>query len=248
MIARVLFGALAVVDALLVLYLALNLATYPSEVQSWTGAAWTSTSADGGGWAVAVDLQPRFSGRWNKGSEPTRDESLCESRTQPGYANDWVTARRPDVCARTKHSPYLFTPGLKLTVLQSGNAVVTQPPHAAVCVRGEATRFPVRHRRGYRDDQDYTRAADFRAAMIEKCGLEPDRDRAVCFAFAPDLPPFEESGDERMMRAFCELARNGEGCHRYSLLMAPHPEPEAADRARRYRELACRRGFAPACS
>lgn len=221
------------------------LATYPPEVQSWTGAAWTSTSADGGEWAVAVDLQPRFSGRWNKGVEPTRDESLCELRTQPGYANDWFTALRPAVCARTKHSPYLFTPGLKLTVLQAGNVVMTQPPQAAVCLRGASTRFPVRDRRGYRDEQEYTRAADFRAAMIKKCGEQPDRERAACFAFAPDLPPFEESGDERMMRAFCELARNAEGCHRYALLMEKHPD--AADRAVRYRELACKRGYTPAC-
>ncbi len=48
------------------------------------------------------------------------------------------------------------------------------------------------------------------------------------------------------MRAFCELARNGEGCHRYALLMEKHPD--AADRALRYRELACKRGYAPACS
>ena len=98
------------------------LATYPPDVQSWTGAAWTNTSADGGEWAVAVDLKPRFSGRWNKGSEPTRDESLCELRTQPGYAIDWFTALRPDVCARTTHSAYMFTPGLKLTVLQRGTS------------------------------------------------------------------------------------------------------------------------------
>ena len=49
-----------------------------------------------------------------------------------------------------------------------------------------------------------------------KCGVNPDRNRAACFAFAPDLPPFEETDDERMMRAFCEVARNGEGCHRYA--------------------------------
>ena len=100
------------------------------------GAAWTNTIADGGDWAVAVDLAPRMSGRWNKGSEPTRDESLCESRTQPGYATDWFVALRPEVCARTTQSPYLFTPGLAQTVLQSGNISVTQPPHAAICVRG----------------------------------------------------------------------------------------------------------------
>ncbi len=82
--------------------------------------------------------------------------------------------------------------------------------------------------------------------MAAKCGLTPERNRAACFAFAPDLPPFEESNDERLMRAFCELARNAEGCHRYALLMDRHPE--AADRARRYRELACKRGHAPACS
>jgi hypothetical protein len=226
--------------------LARYLATYPPEIQPWTGAAWTSTSADGGGWAVAVDLQPRFSGRWNKGSEPTRDESLCEFRTQPGYATDWFAALRPEVCARTRHSPYLFTPGLSLTALQSGNVAVTQPAQAAICVRGEPMRFPVRERRGYRDEQNYTRAADFRAAMLKKCGLEPDRDRAACFVFAPDLPPFEETGDQRLMRAFCELARNGEGCFRYAMSMDQYPE--AADRAARYRALACKRGFAPACS
>ncbi len=226
--------------------LARYLATYPPETAAWTGAAWTSTSADGGGWAIAVDLKPRYSGRWNKGSEPTRDESLCELRTQPGYANDWFTARRPDVCARTKASPYLFTPGLSLTVLQNGNVNVTQPQQAAVCVRGEPTRFPVRDRRGYRNEQDYTRAAEFRAAMATKCGLEPDRDWATCFTFAPDLPPFEESGDERTMRAFCEIARNGEGCYRYALLMDRHPD--AVDRAARYRALACKRGYAPGCS
>ncbi len=85
--------------------LARYLATYPPEVQAWQGAAWTNTIADGGDWAVAVNLAPRKSGRWNKGSEPTRDESLCESRTQPGYATDWFVALRPEVCARTDAVP-----------------------------------------------------------------------------------------------------------------------------------------------
>ena len=226
--------------------LARYLASYPPEIAAWKGAAWTSTSADGGEWSVAVDLQPRFTGRWNKGSEPTRDESLCELRTQPGYATDWFVALRPDVCARTTHSPYLFTPGLKLAVLQGGNVSVTQPPQAAICVRGEPTRFPVRDRRGFREEQDFARAADFRAAMAKQCGADPASNRTACFAFAPDLPPFEESDDERLMRAFCELARNAQGCHRYALLMENHPD--GADRAARYRELACKRGYAPACS
>ncbi len=225
--------------------LARYLATAPAEIQAWTGAVWTSTSADGGGWAIVVDVKPRYSGRWNKGSEPTRDESLCELRTQPGYANDWFTARRPAVCARTTASPYLFTPGLSRAVLQNGNVSVTQPPQQAVCVRGEPTRFPVRDRRGYRNEQDYTRAGEFREAMAKSCGLEPDRDWATCFTFAPDLPSFEESGDERTMRTFCELARNGEGCFRYALLMEKHPD--ASDRAARYRKLACTRGYKEAC-
>jgi hypothetical protein len=223
------------------------LSTAPAEVQSWTGAAWTATSADGGGWALAVDLVPRRSGRWNKGSEPTRDESLCEYRDQPGYATDWFTALRPDVCARTTQSPYLFTPGLKLTVLQRGNTVVSQPTAAAICLNApvSAERIPVHQRRGYNDEQEFTRAADFRAQMAQKCGLTPDRDWAACFVFAPDLPAFEETGDEQTMRAFCELARNGEGCHRYALLM--DQRPGAADRASRYRDLACKRGYKPAC-
>ena len=135
--------------------LARYLATYPPEVQAWQGAAWTNTIADGGDWAVAVDLAPRKSGRWNKGSEPTRDESLCESRTQPGYATDWFVALRPEVCARTTQSQYLFTPGLVQTVLQGGNISVTQPPAAVICVRApaDAPRIPTRDRRGYRDER-----------------------------------------------------------------------------------------------
>lgn len=61
----------------------------------------------------------------------------------------------------------------------------------------------------------------------------------------PDLPAFEESGDERLMRAFCEIARNGEGCDRYATLMEKHPD--TADRVARYRDLACKRGYAAAC-
>ncbi len=224
------------------------LATSPADVQAWEGSAWTNTIAEGGEWAVAVDLKPRKSGRWNKGSEPTRDESLCETRTQPGYAMDWFARLRPDVCARTTQSQYLFTPGLKLTVLQRGNIAVTQPPAAAICVRApaDAPRIPIRERRGYRDEQEFTRAGEFRQEMAAKCGVNSDRNRAACFVFAPDLPPFEETDDERMMRAFCEVARNGEGCHRYAEFMAGRPG--AADRALRYRELACKRGYAPACS
>ena len=44
----------------------------------------------------------------------------------------------------------------------------------------------------------------------------------ACFAFVPDLSNFEEDGDERTMRTFCDLARNGEGCSRYALLMDRH--------------------------
>jgi hypothetical protein len=43
--------------------------------------------------------------------------------------------------------------------------------------------------------------------MAKWCGLSPDVDRTTCFAFVPDLPPFEEDGDERTMRAFSALAR-----------------------------------------
>ena len=224
--------------------LARYLASTPQAVQSWTGAAWTSTSADGGDWAVTVDLEPRSSGRFDNSSQ--RDESFCEVRSGTGYADDWFTALRPAVCARTQHSPYLFTPGLSRTVVQTGNIAVTQPAQAAICVRGERMSVAVRGRRKYRDELEYTRAAEFRAAMVKKCGEQPDRERAACFVFAADLPPFEETTDERLMRAFCELAGNGEGCFRYAALMDRHPE--AADRAVRYRALACKRGFAPACS
>ena len=227
--------------------LARYLATSPAEVQTWEGAAWTNTMAEDGDTAVAVDLKPRKSGRWNKGSEPTRDESLCETRTQPGYASDWFAGLRSAVCESTTQSQYLFTPGLKMAVLQRGNIAVTQPPAAAICVRApaDAPRIPIRERRGYRDEQEFTRAADFRRDMAAKCGVTPTRNRAACFVFAPDLPPFEESGDERTMRAFCELARNAEGCHRYALLMERHPD--GADRAARYRALACQRGYQEAC-
>jgi hypothetical protein len=221
------------------------LSTSPAAIQAWAGAAWTATSADGGGWAVAVDLEPRRSGRWNKGSEPTRDESLCEYRDQPGYAVDWFAALRPRVCEQTSQSAYLFTPGLKLTALQSG-ITVNQPALAAICVRAtDPARIPIRERRGYKDELEFTRAADFRTAMARHCGLTPDRDRAACFAFAPDLPGFEETPDERTMRAFCELQRNGEGCDRYATMMAQHEN--AAERAARYRDLACKRGYLAAC-
>jgi hypothetical protein len=48
------------------------------------------------------------------------------------------------------------------------------------------------------------------------------------------------------MRAFCEMDRNGEGCDRYAAQMEKHPE--MAERAHRYRELACQRGYSPACA
>lgn len=228
--------------------LARYLSTEPAKIRDWKSAAWTASALDGEGRAIAVDLKPRKSGRWNKGSEPTRDESLCELRAQPGYANDWVADFRPYVCEHTTLSAYLYTPGVKITALQTGNIAVTQPSGAVICMRpaDDAARIGIRSRRGYKNEQEFARSADFRAYMAKKCSLQPDHDRAACFAFAPDLPAFEESGDERMMRAFCELDRNGEGCHRYALLMDKHPD--AAERAARYRDLACQRGYKPACA
>lgn len=228
--------------------LARYLSTEPAAVSDWKSAAWTASALDGEGRAIAVDLKPRKSGRWNKGSELTRDESLCELRTQPGYANDWVADLRPYVCEHTTLSAYLYTPGIKITALQTGNIAVTQPTGAVICMRpaDDAARIGVRQRRGYKDEQEFARSADFRAYMTQKCSAQPDHDRAACFAYGPDLPAFEESGDERMMHAFCELDRNGEGCHRYALLM--DKRPDAAKRAARYRDLACQRGYKPDCA
>jgi hypothetical protein len=225
--------------------LARYLASRPAEIQSWQGAAWTSQSARGGEWAIAVDLAPRKSGRWNKASEPTRDESLCELRTQSGYAGDWFAAYRDEVCEWTTGSPYLYTPGLHITVLQGG-ATVTLQPGAAICIKpaSEIT-FPAFERRGYQDEREFRTPAAFREAMRAQCRQSPDNTRAACFAYAPDVPPFEETDDERTMRAFCELVWNGEGCDRYASMMAQHPEGQ--ERAARYRELACKRGYAPAC-
>lgn len=168
--------------------LARYLSTQPPEIKDWKGSAWTATATDGDGWVIAVDLAPRRSGRWNRDSEPTRDESLCELRpTQPGYAHDWFVDLRPRVCAATTLSAYLYTPGLKGAAYQSGNIGVTQPNAAAICVRPAANEgtIGIRERRGYRDEKDYTRAADFVADMKAKCGASPDHDRAACFAYAP---------------------------------------------------------------
>jgi hypothetical protein len=228
--------------------LARYLSTQPPEIKGWKGSAWTATASDAG-WVVAVDLEPRRSGRWNRDSEPTRDESLCELRpTQPGYANDWFVRLRPRVCEATTLSAYLYTPGRKAAAYQSGNIGVTQPNAAAICVRpaANAGKIGVRERRGYKDEKDWFRAADFVAYMKDQCGLSPDRDRAACFVYAPDLPEFEETGDERLMRAFCEMDRNGEGCDRYATMMAKHPDTE--QRVARYRDLACKRGYASACA
>lgn len=227
--------------------LARYLSTDPAEIREWKEAAWTGSATNGDGRAIAVDLKARKSGRWNKGSELTRDESLCEYRDQPGYASDWLTALRPRVCEATTFSAYLYTPGLKIAALQTGNVGVSQPNGSVICVRPAANAPPIgiRERRGYKDEKEYASAAEFTAYMKETCGLTPDRDRAACFAFAPDLPAFEESGDERTMRAFCEMARNGEGCDRYATMMAAHPD--AAERVARYRTLACQRGYATAC-
>jgi len=124
---------------------------------------------------------------------------------------------------------------------------VTQPTAAVVCVRpaDDISRIGVRSRRGYKDEQDFVKPDDFLAYMAKKCGPTPVHDVAACFVYAPDLPAFEESGDERSMRTFCELDRNGEGCHRYALMMDQHPGE--AERATRYRDLACKRGYKPAC-
>ena len=225
--------------------LARFLASHPPDIQSWQGMAWTSQSARDGEWAIGVDLAPRKSGRWNKSSEPTRDESLCELREQPGYASDWFVAYRDDVCARTHDSPYLFTPGLHITVLERG-VTVTQPPGGAVCILpADDAKFPYYQRRGYEDEREFTAVREFRDAMSEQCRALPGNTRAACFAYAPDLPPFEESGDERLMRAFCDLSWNGEACERYAVMMREHSEME--DRAARYQDLACKRGYVTAC-
>jgi hypothetical protein len=160
-------------------------ASGPAEIQSWQGAAWTNQIENNGEWAVAVDLAPRKSGRWNKASEPTRDESLCELRSQPGYATDWFASFRDEVCDRTSRSPYLFTPGLHPTVRQAG-ASVTQQPGAAVCIRpaGEST-FPNYQQRGW-DAREEPTAAAFLDAIIERCRTLPNPHRRLgCVAYAP---------------------------------------------------------------
>ena len=211
--------------------------------------AWTSTMTDGGLWAIGVDRKPRRSGRWNKGSELTRDESLCELRDARGYgyaSGDWFTAYRQQVCDKTTMSAYLYTPGLKPVLLQNSNVAQQYPAASAICIKpsGE-NKIPNRARRGYDNENDYTRVRDFKAAMKAQCDKTPDRSGGACYAFAPDLPDFEESGDEKLMRAFCELARNGEGCDRYAMFMDKHPGAE--ERAARYRARGCTLGYAPAC-
>ena len=225
--------------------LARFIASHPPDIQSWEGWAWTSQSARGGEWAIGVDLAPRKSGRWNKASEPTRDESLCEFRDQPGYASDTFASYRDAVCARTNDSPYLFTPGLHPTALVGG-VTVTHPPGGAICIHPAGdTKFPFYQRRGYEGEREFTTVKEFRDAMNEQCRTSPGNTRAACFAYAPDLPPFDESGDERLMRAFCELAWNGEACERYAVMMDGHSGSEA--RAARYHDLACKRGYVTAC-
>ena len=212
--------------------------------------AWTSTMTDGGLWAIGVDLAPRRSGRWNKGYELRRDESLCELRDARGYgyaSEDWFTAYRPQVCEKTTMSAYLYTPGLKPVLLQNSNVAQQYPAASAICIKssGENT-IPIRARWGYDNEHDYTHVADFKAAIKEQCDKTPEQTGGACFAWAPDLPDFEESGDERLMRAFCVLDRNGEGCDRYAMMMEKHPGTE--ERAARYRERACRLGYAAACT
>jgi hypothetical protein len=227
--------------------LTLLLATRPASIAGWQGAAWTASAAEGGSHAIAVDLQPRKSGRWNKGSEPLRDESLCELRDLRGYAGDWVEDLRPRVCAQTAQSPALYTPGLRFTTLRRGNVQFEQPQNATICIApGAGSGSPHAYGRGFPGEREFTRVADFTLYMEQECRTSPSADVVACFAFAPDRPNFEEDGDENTMRRFCDLARNGEGCWRYGALMDRHPE--AVERAKRYRELACTRGYRPACA
>jgi len=225
--------------------MALYLATQPAPA-GWTGAAWTSSIAEDFDYALAVDLAPRKSGFWDRRSQLTRDESLCERRDGPGYgyANDWFTALRPQVCARTVQAPNLYTPGLKPAVLQTGNVQVSQPTAPALCIQPSGPTPSVRRWRGYRHEQEFTQAGDFVAAVEQRCATAPQRARAVCFTFV--APDFDETPDERFMRAFCELdSRQPEGCHRYALLM--EHRGDQARRAAHFRSLACGKGYAPAC-
>jgi hypothetical protein len=156
-------------------------ASQPAEIESWQGHAWTNQIDRNGEWAVAVDLAPRRSGRWNRASEATRDESLCEERRQPGYATDWFAASRDQVCAWTTRSPYLFTPGLRPAAIDRG-AAVTLPPGGAVCIRPASdAAFPDYQRRGY-DGAEFTSVAAFRDSIADFCRKYPNR--AACQAYA----------------------------------------------------------------
>jgi hypothetical protein len=123
------------------------------------------------------------------------------------------------------------------------NSSNPQPPRSACC---PAHPIGGGRGRGYPKEKEFTRVADFSAYMAQQCRASPNMNRVACFAFASDLPNFEEDGDERTMRTFCDLAHNGEGCFRYALLMDRHAGN--AERADHYRDLACTHGYKPACA
>jgi hypothetical protein len=227
--------------------LALYLATRPPEIQGWTGAAWTPAAAGSGTEAIAVELKPRVSGRWSR-EGGDREISLCEEHSNPAYANDWVTALRPSVCAHTEQSPMLYTAGIKTLVRLRGNVQVVQAVGATICVQPGAadSSIGIPKRRIFPREQEFTRVAEFSAYTAQYCSAPQVMLRAVCFALAPDLPDFEEDGDESTMGAFCALANDAKGCFQYALLMDRHPAN--APRAECYRDLACTRGYKPACA
>jgi hypothetical protein len=227
--------------------LALHLALDPVPAGA-SGAAWTSSVAGHAAHGIAVALQPHTGGRAHRGNALPRDASPCEARSPTDDGQDWFSRLLPLVCRHASRSPSLYTSQATPTVLWRGNVSVEQSSAGAACILPGDPRVPAfgRRRRAFADLHDFDTVAEVHAHFSARCRMDPLEDRAACFVFAPDVPAFAEDGDERLMRAFCRLAGNGEACARYADLVDRHGGE--TERSGRYRALACTRGFAAACA
>lgn len=119
------------------------LATRPEAATGWKGAAWTASAAERREYAIAVDVMPRKSGRWNKGIELSRDESPCESQDRFAKVQDAFARLRPRVCEGTDRSPALFTGGLRV-IVDSPGGPSDFTKHHAVCIEPGAADAPAK--------------------------------------------------------------------------------------------------------
>ena len=224
--------------------LQLYLSTLPEPVRTLKGVAWTNTAAENGHTrGVVVELTPRKSGVWHRPAtgvwqrqeEVNRSVSGCEIDTRERNPNDVFTQLKAPLCQSTPDSPRMHTTTLSIVVLRQGLAAEFGRA-ATVCVkRGSQQGDPGLGGRTYRDEQEFSSAEEYLAAVRTYCAARSWPQEISCFTLAGEQPAFEENLTERMYRMACDHEGRVDGCTGYAALMERRG---AADRASQYRQKA----------